>query len=54
MCEELIWVRYLATVTTEEQASIISSLASVGLFETFTAQDGYVVPNLDFGRGWKE
>ena len=25
MCEELIWVRYLATVTTEEQASIISA-----------------------------
>jgi hypothetical protein len=54
MCEELIWVRYLATVTTEEQASIISALACVGIFETFTAQDGYVVPNLDFGRGWKE
>jgi hypothetical protein len=54
MCEELIWVRYLATVKTEERASIISALASVGLFETFTAQEGYGVPNLDFGQGWKE
>ena len=54
MCEELIWIRYLATVTTDEQASIISALASVGLFESFTAQDGYVVPNLDFSQKWKE
>jgi hypothetical protein len=54
MCEEVIWVRYLATVTKEEQASIISGLASVGLFETFAAQDGYVVPNFDFVGGWKE
>jgi hypothetical protein len=54
MCEELIWVRYLATVAAEEQASIIGALARVGIYETFTAQDGYGVPNLDFGRGWKE
>jgi hypothetical protein len=54
MCEELIWVRYLAIVSKEEQGAIISGLASVDLYETFRAQAGHSIPNLDFSLEWKK
>ena len=54
MCEELIWLRYLATLSAEEQATVVAALARFGIFETYQAQDGHGIPNLDFGVAWKE
>lgn len=53
MCEELIWIRYLATLSPTDQGTMIADLASIGLSEALGAQDAYGVPNFDFGTAWR-
>ena len=54
MCEELIWVRYLATVSPSERAAILVSLTNVGIFDALKAQDGNGIPNVGFDALWRE
>jgi hypothetical protein len=53
MYEELIWVLYLASRTEDEASRIVLALGAVGIFETFLAQENYVVPNTGFSVPWK-
>ena len=53
MFEELIWIRFLATLSPSAQGTIIADLASTGLSEALDAQDAYGVPNLDFGNKFR-
>jgi hypothetical protein len=52
MCEELMWIRFLASLDSEDAADMIVEMANVGLDETYKAQEGYVVPNLVFPPAW--
>ena len=53
MCEELIWIRYLARLSPADQGAIIADLASIGLSDALSAQDALVPSNVDFGIAWR-
>jgi hypothetical protein len=52
MCEELVWVKFLAVLTREDAERAISALAQIDLFDAYTAQENYAVSNLPFDPAW--
>jgi hypothetical protein len=58
MCEELIWLQYSLSISEEKSQSLFFHLGSIGIYETFLAQEKYAkekkMGDLGFPLGTEE